>query len=417
MQWTGAHPADDALTFYLLNRAVDYDDFAAAMRTMTAPAQNFAYADDAGMIAMWVAGLFPIRKAGLGRIPHDGASGEFDWKGFIPAIETPHAANPTQRYLASANQRPAPDGYAHYLGYEWDPGYRARRINRLLASSESITTEQMASFQTDTYDTAAESMLPHLIAACKDAFEEGKLYARALETLSGWDYYTTADSPAPTIWWRWLDKLAAAVWADEWLAAGIDPPGESWGFTDLNKWRPPLEVLEKLVVEEPASKWFDDVSTEDRETLAQIATGSLREAVDELRRRQGKDLSEWNWGIANRLRIDHLSGDPLLGRGGHPLGGSDLTLSAGGSGGEVTGGPSWRMIVDFSDPGSAVGIFPGGQSGDPRSLHYDDLIDDWARGEYVSLLFYPSHEEFPAEQIEERLKLLPPLPHVESTIP
>jgi penicillin amidase len=75
------------------------------------------------------------------------------------------------------------------------------------------------------------------------------------------------------------------------------------------------------------------------------------------------------------------------------------------------------MIVDFSDPGSAVGIFPGGQSGDPRSLHYDDLIDDWARGEYVSLLFYPSHEEFPAEQIEERLKLLPPLPHVESTIP
>lgn len=416
MQWAGAEPGDDSLAFHLLNRAVDYDDFASAMKMMSTPAQNFAYADDSGMIAMWVAGLLPVRKNGLGRVPHDGASGEFDWQGFIPRIDTPHSVNPEQHYLASANQRPAPKGYAYYLGYEWDPGYRARRINRLLSSSESITVEQMKNFQADTYDTAAESMLPHMMAACKDAFEEGKLYARALETMAGWDYDTSAYSPAPTIWWKWLDELREGVWADEWRAAGIDPPSESWGHSGLNKWQPPLEVLEKMVVEEPTSKWFDDVSTENRETLVEIASASLRRAVDELRGRFGREISEWNWGVANRLRIDHLSGDPLLGRGGHPLGGSDLTLSARGSGGDVTGGPSWRMVVDFSDLGATAGVFPGGQSGDPKSTHYDDLIDHWVRDDYIRLLFYSSPEEFSAEQVEAHLTLSAPLAHMESTI-
>ena len=417
MQWAGAEPADDALTFHLLNHAVDYDDFAAAMQTMGTPAQNFAYADDAGMIAMWVAGLFPVRKTGLGRIPHDGASGEFDWEGFVPRIDTPHAANPSQHYLASANQRPAPKGYAYHLGYEWDPGYRARRINRLLASSAKITTEQMKEFQADTFDTAAESMLPHMTAACRDAFEEGKLYARALEILAAWDFYTATDNPAPTIWWKWLDKLRDAVWEDEWRAAGIDLRDEAWGFTDLNKWQPPLEVLERMIVEEPTSKWFDDVSTENRETLVEIAIRSLRLAVDELRGRFGRDISKWNWGVVNRLRIDHLSGDPMLGRGGHPLGGSDFALNARGSGAEVTGGPSWRMVVDFSDLGATVGVFPGGQSGDPRSPHYDDLIDRWVHDEYIRLLFHSSPEEFGPEEVEARLTLSAPLAQVESTIP
>ncbi len=407
IQWIGAEPDDDALAFSLLNRATDYDDFATAMQTLNAPPQNFDYADSNGMIAMWVAGLFPVRKAGFGRVPVDGASGKYDWTGFIPRIDTPHSVNPAQHYLASANQRPAPKDYPYYLGYEWDPGYRARRINRLLSSNDSITADMMKSFQADTYDMAAESMLPHLIAACKDEFEKDKPYANALDTLSKWDFLTTIDKAAPTIWWKWLDKFRNAVWEDEWQAAGIELPNDSWGFTDLNKWQPPLEVLERMVVEEPTSKWFDDVTTEERETLREIATRSLRQAVDELLQNLGEDMSKWNWGRVNRLRIDHLSGDPLLVRGGQPLNGSDLTLCARGTGGDVTGGPSWRMVVDFSDVGGAVGVFPGGQSGDPESPHYDDLIDKWVADEYVPLPFYSTPEQFSSEQVEARIHLSP----------
>jgi len=407
MQWIGAEPDDDALAYSMLNHAVDYDDFAAAMQTLNTPPQNFVYADSNGMIAMWVAGLFPLRRSGIGRIPMDG-SGEYDWEGFVPRIDTPHCVNPPQQYLASANQRPAPESYPYYLGYEWDPGYRARRINDLLSSNDSITADQMKKFQADTLDVAAAAMLPCLIEACKDQFEEGKLYTSVLETLAAWDFMTSADKSAPTIWWAWLDSFRDSVWKDEWENAGLELPQQSWGHTDLNKWQPPLEVLEHMVVDEPGSRWFDDVTTPERETLREIAARSFRTAIDDLVLKHGADIAKWSWGRFNRLRINHLSKNPVLARGGQPLSGSDLTLSARGNGGEVTGGPSWRMVVDFSSMDEAAGIFPGGQSGDPQSPHYDDLLDEWVRDEYVPLYFYPNPEHFPDEQVERRLMFSAP---------
>jgi penicillin amidase len=417
LQWAGAAVEDNITTFYLLNRAVDYDDFAAAMKTMGTPAQNFAYADANGMIAMWVAGLFPIRRAGRGRVPVDGASGRFDWEGFIPGTDTPHTANPAQHYLASANQRPASKDYEYYLGYEWDPGYRARRINWLLSSNQKITARQMKEFQADTYDMLAASMLPHLTAACANAFERGKLYAQALDVVSKWDYVTAVDKAAPTIWWHWLERLREAVWEDEWRAAGIETRQDSWGHAGINRWMPPLEVLEQMVVEDPHSRWFDNVETGYPEILSNIAADSFRTAVDELRRRHGDDISQWRWGASNKLHIEHLSGDPALARGGQSLAGSSLTLTSKGHGSAVTGGPSWRMVVDFSNLTTLSGVFPGGQSGDPKNHHYDDLIETWARDEYIKLPFHSSHKHFSPEQVETHMTLRAPLPHVDSSLP
>jgi penicillin amidase len=417
IQWIGSEPDDDALAYYLLNHAADYDDFAAAMRTINAPPQNLNYADTNGMIAMWVAGLFPVRKSGDGRVPVDGSSGDFDWLGFIPRIDTPHSINPPQHYLASANQRPAPVDYPYYLGYEWDPGYRARRINQLLSTRETVTPRMMMEFQADTYDAAAASMLPAMLAACRGQFEESKLFARALRTLSDWDYRTTVTSPGPTIWWAWLDAFRDAVWLDDWRAAGIDTKRPPWGHTDLNKWQPPLEVLEEMVIKEPTSKWFDDVSTPERETLGLIAVRSFRQAVDQLFMRFGDDISTWQWGRVNRLRINHLMGDPLLVRGGQPLNGSDLALNARGAGREVTGGPSWRMVVDLSNLDVAYGILPGGQSGNPENPHYDDLLEKWVRDEYVPLLFYSTPEQFSEEQVEFTLRLKAPGAGPEEAVP
>ena len=39
-------------------------------------------------------------------------------------------------------------------------------------------------------------------------------------------------------------------------------------------------------------------------------------------------------------------------------------------------GPSWRYIVELKqDSVHAIGIYPGGQSGNPGSEHYDDYIE------------------------------------------
>jgi penicillin amidase len=151
------------------------------------------------------------------------------------------------------------------------------------------------------------------------------------------------------------------------------------------------------------------------ETLEDIASRGLREAADELALRYGNEASTWIWGRANRLRIEHLSNNPTLGRGGQPLSGSDLTLNTRGNGGDVTGGPSWRMVVDFTDLTTMAGVFPGGQSGDPTNPHYDDLIDEWIQDKYVPVLFYQNPEEFPTDQIESWLTLSAPVDSTEIT--
>jgi penicillin amidase len=48
------------------------------------------------------------------------------------------------------------------------------------------------------------------------------------------------------------------------------------------------------------------------------------------------------------------------------------------------------MIVEMSSPPKALGIYPGGQSGNPGSKYYDNFIDDWAIGNYKELIFMQS---------------------------
>ena len=49
-------------------------------------------------------------------------------------------------------------------------------------------------------------------------------------------------------------------------------------------------------------------------------------------------------------------------------------------------GPSWRMIVEMTDDIHAEAIYPAGQSGNPGSIYYDDMIADWAAGKYYEVL-------------------------------
>ena len=51
------------------------------------------------------------------------------------------------------------------------------------------------------------------------------------------------------------------------------------------------------------------------------------------------------------------------------------------------------MIVEMSDPPKALGIYPGGQSGNPGSKFYDNMIDRWAAGEYIDLNFMQSPDQ------------------------
>jgi acyl-homoserine-lactone acylase len=55
-----------------------------------------------------------------------------------------------------------------------------------------------------------------------------------------------------------------------------------------------------------------------------------------------------------------------------------------------TGGNTFVAVVEFGDSVRARAISPGGESGDPRSPHFDDQMLRYTRGELRTVYFYPS---------------------------
>jgi len=407
LAWTGFGPTLDSMAIAHLSTTRNLRDFREALKDLSVPALNVVYADADGNIAMAPHGALPIRKRGQGRWPMDGASGDFDWVGTIPDNQLPFALNPSQHYVASANGRPAAVGYPHYLGWMWDASYRTRRIHGLLSTHDRITVEQMEQFQMDAHDVAAETFIPVLVAAFDRRPFGNATVKAAIEELRHWDFEATPDSAAPAIWWAWFKKFPQAVWQDNLDAAGVESWQGSWGFSGTNERLPIVEVLEYLTRENPNSAWFDNVRTAQVETRDDIMASSFVAAVEQMVKQRGADVREWKWGKTNVLRLHSLLEQPALDRGGIVVRGDGFTLCPGGEGNEVSGGASWRMVVDLAHPERSFGVNPGGQSDDPTSPHYDDQVKPWTEGKYPPLLFYSTVKEFQAGEVESVLELKP----------
>ncbi|GMU91370.1 MAG: penicillin amidase [Candidatus Hydrogenedentota bacterium] len=407
LQWTDLGVTTDPLAIWGMNRATNLQEWLAAVDFLVAPAINLVYADVDGNIALHPAGALPLRTRGQGRIPMDGASGDNDWTGMIPRKELPLAVNPVEGFVMSANGRPASIGYPHYLGWQWDPSCRARRIVDMLSAADDLTVETMARIQNDAHDKFAETFLPVFIEATKTADMRDEFAWKVLAAVSQWDYVADLDSVGTIIWMRWMDAYRTAVWEDEWSSRGIEKREGSWGFSGDNRREPMLEVLEYITREMPGSIWFDDRATPVRETRDDIIRKSFASALERLRRDIGEDLTKYAWRNFNILRVNSMTGVPELARDGGPVPGDAFTVNPGSEGGSVGGGASWRMIVDFGDPSTSVGTYPGGQSEDPASPHYADLMPLWATGRYAPLRLADGMDALPADAISRSITFVP----------
>ena len=52
-----------------------------------------------------------------------------------------------------------------------------------------------------------------------------------------------------------------------------------------------------------------------------------------------------------------------------------------------------------------MGVYPGGQSGNPGSRYYDSMIDTWAAGDYYELIYLPNAQ--PTSAITSTTQLKP----------
>jgi penicillin amidase len=407
MQWTGLGSTRDPEAIWRMNRATSLKEFLEGLDRLEVPALNVCYADVDGNIVMHPCGRLPLRLPGEGRIPMDGASGDNDWHGWIPRNELPLEINPSRHFVASANNRPTPVGFPHYLGWMWDASYRIRRIHEMLGSAKSLTIETMAPIQNDAYDKGAERFVPTLVAACRKAETSDDFANRVLDALAAWNYVSEPEAIGPVIWLRWFEIYRDMVWKENLTQRGLPPKEGSWGFSGSNRRDRAVEVLEYLTREQPNSPWFDNPKTPHREDRDTMLVRSFAKAVQSLRDQFGTDLERWRWKNINKLEIRSLLGQPEMARSGGPVPGSSFTVNPGGDIGPVGGGASWRMIVDFGDVSKSVGVYPGGQSENPADGHYADQMDFWAHGKYLPLSIVNNPGKLPADAKVRAIRFVP----------
>ncbi|MFT7249265.1 MAG: penicillin amidase [Arcticibacterium sp.] len=391
MQWiTHDSSPGDLSCFIGLNKAKNYVDYREALTHYIAPAQNFIFASNENDIAITPNGKFPLKWDEQGKFLLDGTRKDHDWQGYLPPNHNPHVKNPERGYVSSANQSiNNPADYPYYIDWTSADPYRGTQINKRLAAMEDATADSLRSIQNDNYSLAAEWFLPSLLKMLGKT-ETSHLEAKAL--LENWDFRNEADSKAATVFETWINILMEKIWDDEF------PLSENFTY-------PTEDKTLQLILEEPNSKWFDDVKTKNKvESLKDIVFISFNQTIDSLQGTYG-DLSEtWEWYKIKQTGIRHLipafkgfSEEDLPNGGGKRI----VNASTGRS------GPSWRMIVELDKEWPrAYGVYPGGQSGNPGSKYYDNMVDTWTEGQLNELLFLKNVSE-ESSHILSSQKLIP----------
>src|SRR5205823_11867297 len=108
LRWAAAERGLLQFPFLQIDHAENWQQFTAAISRLPGPGSNLIYADVDGNIGYHAVGQLPKRSGYRGDVPVDGASGNFEWDGFIPFDQPPSVFNPPGGMIATANQNPFP---------------------------------------------------------------------------------------------------------------------------------------------------------------------------------------------------------------------------------------------------------------------------------------------------------------------
>ena len=371
-----------------MDQARTWEEFRDACAFSSIPGENMVWGDRAGNIGWQAVGIAPMRRNWSGLVPVPG-DGRYEWAGFLPIKEKPHASNPAAGFIATANNDLIPAGYPHMdaIGFEWADPFRWQRISEVLGGSRALTVDDMARLQTDYHSIPARQLVP-LLAHARSSNEATE---RARQLLLSWNLVLDTASVPGGIYEAWFRRLNANVRRIV-VPASAQPYFRSVSATRLIEWLrdPPHE--------------FGANAAAVRDSLL---IASLDEAVAELTRRFGADDAAWRWGQPSYHHItitDALSAiadsatRARLDVGPASRGGDAYTPGATGGGDNQTSGASFRIVVDLSDWEKTLGINNPGQSGNPDDRHYRDLFPVWAADRYFAVPFSRARVDAAAEQ-------------------
>ncbi len=396
MHWSGNEFSDEMLAFYKINKAKNWNEFRDGVKYFGIPGQNFVYADAQGNIGYIMGARIPIRSSNNSTLVFDGTSSENDWKGFVPPQDIPAIINPSENFIASANNKTLKD-FKYHISNLWEPSSRIDRIRELLTSKQKLSANDFKKYQMDQVSPYARTITPYILKSFEGIKVKDKNLNTALELFSKWDFSMNKYSQTPAIYAVFLKYLLKNIYYDEMG----DDLYNRFVFLANVPYRSLLQILEK-----PESLWFDDIKTSKQETREEIIRKSVDDALTYLEEKFGKDLTNWQWGRMHKVTFKHaFSGnlsllDKYINIGPFEIGGDGTTIFnteypfaksieefSMFSHDEFDNvlGPSMRFIFDFANPDAFYLILTTGQSGNVMSDNYKDQTPLWLDGKYMSI--------------------------------
>lgn len=379
LKWVGAEPGTAGyLASLALDRAKDWNEFEEAMARWKVPSENIVYADRSGNIGEHSMGLAPLRKTWNGLLPVPGVGG-YEWDGFVPNGELPHSFNPAEGFVATANHKMIPENYPYAVGFEWGSPERYLRIKEYIEQAgkagRKLSIADMEALQSDVLSLPARKLQILLGAAVGDKATP------AAKLLLNWDCVVSADSAAAALYEYWTRELQSEV------TRIVVPEDARQAVGELSL----PAAIEQL--SHPTPEAFFTANAEARRD--RVLLDALRIAQTKLTAAQGGSMSRWSWGKAHTVEFQHpldqaSDGVEAFDRGPVARPGDDYTVNATGYWGlslAQVAGASYREIFDLSDWDNSMGVNVPGQSGQPGSPHYDDLIPLWSSGRYFPLSY------------------------------
>ena len=359
-----------------LDRAHNWSEFEAAMSRWLMPSENMIYADVTGNIGWIAAGLMPKRAwSGMLPVPGDGA---YEWSGFVNGRALPRAYNPTAGFINTSNDNILPKGYATPISYEWATRYRADRVREVLQETKKFSVEDFGRLQHDDKSLLAASLVPSLTAA---AARLGQQAMPAVRTLSEWNRRMSRDQYAPTLFETWAPLLYRRAIAREAPASA--------GIAAILSQRPSYSWLEEFLHRTQGTPATDS-----------ILLAALSDAEAQLHAMpNGADTVAMKWGAVHTATFRHpLTAKydlPAASRGGD----GNTVYATGGAGFSQSAGASFREVIDLADFDRSIVTNVPGQSADPRSPHYADLLPLWATDQYFPLVYSRARVEAETERV------------------
>ncbi len=368
---------------YTLCHAKDVNDFISNVSLIAAPGLNIMYGDAKGNIAWTTSGKLYKHAPGVNtNFILEGASGKEDIKEYLDFSKNPKALNPPWNYVYSANNQPeAIDGFL-YPGY-YLPEDRAKRIVDLLAPKNNWTKEDVSKMITDNTSSTASAIVKDLLSFIDfNSLTENE--KKGYEILKTWKGTNELQDVAPTIYNKWIYLYLKNTFKDELKDEDFKL------FMDTH-------IMKQMIasqIKNESSPWWDDITTSNsKETRKIILEKSFRESISALEKQLGAPVNSWTWNKVHTIEHQHPLGKvnalrsffnvgPFSINGTNEVINNQMFSFSEDGNYAVTGGPSTRRVIDFSDIENSWSILPTGQSGNPLSKHYKDQAEMYNAGKF-----------------------------------